>query len=273
MMSRIKRYRFLIARRVLQFSLLLLFAAGAYWKWKVLTGDFSSALLLDTIHLSDPFAFLQILAAGFLSATDVIIGSLTILLIYSIIGGRVFCSWVCPVNWLTDTAKWLGNKLGINKSRKVSLPSNFRYWMLALSFILSAILGFAAFEIISPIGIMHRNIIFGFGTGLAVVAFIFLFELAVFKNGWCGHICPVGAFYAIIGKVGFLRIKHNVNKCTDCMDCFKVCPEPQVLDIVTKKSGVIKSSECTNCGRCVEICLDDALRFGNKYRKTKYEIN
>lgn len=36
----------------------------------------------------------------------------------------------------------------------------------------------------------------------------------------------------------------------------------QVLSIVGKESGDIVSGECTNCGRCIEVCEDDSLSFG-----------
>ena len=266
-MNIIKQYRFLISRRILQFLILILFIGGNYFGWTILKGNLSSALLFETIHLSDPFAVLQIFAAGFLASANVIIGAVTMLLLYAILGGRSFCAWVCPVNWLTDLARWIGTKLKMNSKTGVSFPKYYRYWILVLSFILSTILGFAAFEMISPIGILQRSIIFGAGSGLFILAGIFFLEMAVLKNGWCGHLCPLGAFYSIIGKYGIFRVYHKVENCTECMDCFKVCPEPQVLSIINKESGLINFGNCTNCGRCVEVCLDDALKLSHRFGK------
>ena len=76
-----------------------------------------------------------------------------------------------------------------------------------------------------------------------------------------GHLCPLGAFYSVIGKFSLLKVKHIKDNCTSCMKCFQVCPEEQVLDIVTKADGYIKSGECTNCARCIEVCHDKALKF------------
>ncbi|MFT8144368.1 4Fe-4S binding protein, partial [Salmonella enterica subsp. enterica serovar Enteritidis] len=59
--------------------------------------------------------------------------------------------------------------------------------------------GIAAFELVSPIGILHRGVIFGMGMGGAAVLSIFLFDLFAVKNGWCGHVCPLGGFYSLIG--------------------------------------------------------------------------
>ena len=46
------------------------------------------------------------------------------------------------------------------------------------------------------------------------------------------------------------------------MRCIEICPEPQVLPMVGKASALVKSGECTNCGRCVEVCNDNAMKFG-----------
>jgi ferredoxin-type protein NapH len=48
------------------------------------------------------------------------------------------------------------------------------------------------------------------------------------------------------------------------MKCKEVCPENQVLHMITKTSIPVLSGECTNCGRCVEVCDDDALNFSIK---------
>jgi ferredoxin-type protein NapH len=45
------------------------------------------------------------------------------------------------------------------------------------------------------------------------------------------------------------------------MKCKEVCPETQVLHMIGKKSIKVMDAECTNCGRCIEVCDDDALGF------------
>jgi len=90
---------------------------------------------------------------------------------------------------------------------------------------------------------------------------IFLFDLFGVKNGWCGHLCPLGAAYSIIGSKSLIRVNHNHLNCTNCMDCKVVCPENQVLPMINKESIFVTSGECTNCGRCIDVCNDDALEF------------
>ncbi|MBU1659650.1 quinol dehydrogenase ferredoxin subunit NapH [bacterium] len=255
-------YRYLILRRVTQISLLVLYFGANAWGWKILMGNLSSSRFLNFVPMSDPYAALQMLAAGAVLGADLLIGVGVITLFYLLIGGRAFCSWVCPVNIITDTANFLRRKLEINRIQgKQPATRDMRYWILALSLIISAIMGVAAFEFISPISMVHRGIVFGLGFGWAAMLIIFLFDLFVLKDGWCGHICPLGGFYSLLGKFSFLRVHHNEANCTLCMKCKNVCPEHQVLHMVGKESLPVLSGECTNCARCIEVCDDDALEF------------
>ncbi len=273
------KYRFLIARRISQLSILLLFAGGYLYHWKfngvkILVGNLSSAKLLETIPLSDPYATLQILSTGHMLEADVLIGAGITLLIYGLFFGRAFCSWVCPINLVTDAAGWLRSRLNLDKSGvRLWTTRKIRYWILGISFILSLIFGIEAFEVISPISVVHRGIIFGMGLGWLLIFAVFLFDLLFMKHGFCGHICPLGAFYSLTTRYSVIRVNHIVEECTHCMDCFKVCPEPQVLSMVTKRSEPVLSGECTNCAKCIEICPTPSLVFGWRFQNKANLLN
>ena len=256
-------YRYLILRRMTQLGLLLLYFGGNAWGWTILRGNLSSSIFLDVVPMSDPYAALQMLAAGAVLAADLLIGVAVVTIFYMLIGGRAFCSWVCPVNMITDAANYLREKLEINRIQGPKQPASrkIRYWVLVLSLVISAIMGVTAFEFISPISMVHRGIVFGLGFGWAAMLVIFLFDLFVLKDGWCGHICPLGGFYSLIGRFSLIKVHHDEAKCTLCMKCKVVCPEHQVLHMVGKQSAPVLSGECTSCARCIEVCDDDALEF------------
>ena len=256
-------YRYLFFRRVTQIGLLFLYFGANAWGWTIIQGNLSSSLIMGTIPMSDPFAALQMLAAGAVMATNLLIGVAVATAFYFIIGGRAFCSWVCPINMVTDAASFTRELIGMNKLTGVKQPASrkIRYWVLGLSLVLSAIMGVTAFEFVSPISMVHRGLVFGIGFGWAAVLIIFLFDLFVLKNGWCGHICPLGGFYSLLGKFSLIRVKHIEENCTLCMKCKAVCPENQVLYMIGKESLPVLSGECTNCARCIEVCDDDALNF------------
>ena len=255
--------KYLILRRIVQLGIMILFIGSNIWGWKVLAGNLSMAKVLDIFYLADPYAALQMLFTLSALSIDVTIGALIILILYSLIIGRGFCSWVCPVNIITDSAHWLKIKLDLKglKTPGVKLNRKFRNYIFALSLLVSLIIGIPAFEAISPISIFHRNFIYGFGLGLLFILCIFLFDLLILKHGWCGYICPLGAFYSMISKKSALRISHRISNCTNCNDCKIVCPEVQVLKNINKKDGVIDYGACTNCGRCIDVCSEGALHY------------
>jgi ferredoxin-type protein NapH len=256
------KHKYMILRRLTQIGVLFLYFGASTWGWTVLTGNLSASMFLEKIPLADPFAVLQMFSAGAILASDVIIGAVIITVLYALIGGRAFCSWVCPINMITDAANFLRRKLRMNQvAKKPPVYRSARYWILGLSLILSFLLGVAAFEFISPISMVHRGIVFGLGFGWAAALSVFLFDLFILKNGWCGYVCPLGGFYSTIGRFSLIRVTHDAEKCTECMHCKEVCPEMQVLHMIGKESIPVLSGECTNCARCIEVCNDDALNF------------
>ncbi len=264
----IYKHRFLIMRRITQISIIGFYVAGNLYGLKILQGNLSSSELLGLIPLADPYAVLQMLFAGALITVDVLIGALLILAFYAFIGGRAFCSWVCPVNIVTDLANWLRVKTKIHREEwQLRLPRKTRHWILGLSLVLSFLLALPAFEFVSPISMLHRGIVFGIGLGWTAVLAIFLFDLFVLKNGWCGHVCPLGGFYSLVTKPSLIRVNYSYDKCTKCMNCVNICPESQVLHMVGKHSSLVRSGECINCGRCVEVCNDDAIYFTLRFKK------
>jgi len=258
----IKRNKILILRRIIQFCIITLFVGAYNFGWDILKGNFSTAEVLNSFYLSDPYFFFQMLASGFIPNKDVIIGVVIISLFYFLLRGRIFCSWVCPINIITDSASWLRRKLHIQSLiSKEKISRNIRFYVLGLGLILSAIIGLAAFELINPISMLYRVLIYGSLSGLYVVILVFLLDLFILKHAWCGYICPVGAYYSLLGRYGILKVFHSQENCTHCMKCKHVCPEVEVLDIIGIKSGNINKGACTDCGRCIDVCDDNSLNF------------
>lgn len=267
-----KKYRFIAARRIVQTSIIILFVGGSLYGWPALRGNLSSSRLFEAISLTDPFAVLQILASGKIVAEEAIIGALFVALFFGMVVGRAFCSWVCPLNIITDAANWLREKMGLDsQGRSFTLNRNSRYWAMGVSLAVSALTGIAAFEWISPVSMLHRGMIFGMGIGWTIVFSVFIFDLFLVKHGFCGHLCPLGAFYSLLTSFSLLRVRHSSGKCTLCMKCLRICPERQVLPMVGERSGAVLSGECTNCGRCIEVCDFDAMKFGVRFSVEKYK--
>lgn len=263
-MSFLYAHRYLIARRAVALGMLGLFWLGASANVGVLTGNLSSSRMLRTVPLSDPYAVLQILATGQSLGSTVLLGAVLVLLVYAVIGGRAFCGWVCPVGVISDGARWIKNHFDVRGQFNVARST--RYWILVLSLPVSTITGVAAFEWLSPIGIVQREIIYGAGSGLLVViASLVVLDVFVLRSGWCASLCPLGAFYSLVGRFSWAKIGFRQERCDHCGDCVVVCPEPQVIDFrEMAEKGVVESGDCLNCARCLEVCPRDAYHFSSR---------
>lgn len=64
-------HKWLLLRRFSQVAVMLLFLLGPLAGIWIIKGNLSSSLLFDTVPMTEPILFLQILATGFVPAVDV----------------------------------------------------------------------------------------------------------------------------------------------------------------------------------------------------------
>jgi ferredoxin-type protein NapH len=264
--------KWLLLRRLSQFSILGLFLLGPLTGMWIVKGNLASSLTLEKLPLTDPFILLQSLFAGHSLEITAITGALIVVFFYVVVGGRVYCSWVCPINIVTDVAEWIRRKLKIN-GNKVRFSKNTAYWIFASTLLLALVTGSLAWELINPVTIVFRGILYGMGLAWFVIISILLIDLFISHRAWCGYLCPVGTFYGLVGTVSIIRIAAKERKqCNDCMDCFKICPEPQVITPALDgtdngSSPVILSGRCTNCARCIDVCDENVFVFSTRFYK------
>jgi ferredoxin-type protein NapH len=258
-------------RWILVIAIHLFFFLSFFIDLQMLEGTLNGSRFLG-FHMIDPFATIEVWLATYHIPTNIIIGTVTIVLLYMLVGGRTYCSWVCPYGILSEYGEKLHNTLvkkKIIKSRKFDHRVKYIFWIgfLAMSFIS----GFLVFETISMVGILSRMIAYGWSLALGWVLVVFLIEVFFSRRAWCTYVCPIGTTYGMIGKVSALRIEWNDN-CDSCMVCHDVCFENQVLEITKAKydkqreeKGIereyITGADCTLCGRCIDVCHADALEF------------
>ncbi|HHK8487407.1 TPA: quinol dehydrogenase ferredoxin subunit NapH [Vibrio parahaemolyticus] len=257
-----RAHRFLILRRVCQLTIIALFMAGP--TLGVLTGNLSSSMLLDTVPLSDPLIVLQALATGHIPEFNALLGVVIVVVFYAILAPRAFCAWVCPLNIVTDLAAWLRRKFNIKASYRWS-PA-IRYWLIPVLMLGSALSGAILWTWLDPVAALHRGLVFGMGAGWVLIALVFVLDLLLVEHGWCGHLCPLGAAYGVIGRKSLLRVTAvRREDCTKCMDCFYVCPEPEVLRQPLKEGDRrVMDQNCISCGRCLDVCPERVFEFKNR---------
>ena len=257
-----RAHRFLILRRLCQLTIIALFMAGP--TLGALTGNLSSSMLLDAVPLSDPLILLQALATGHVPEFNALLGVVIVVVFYAILAPRAFCAWVCPLNIVTDLAAWLRRKLNIKASYRWS--PTIRYWLIPVLMLGSAMSGAILWTWLDPVAALHRGLVFGMGAGWVLIALVFVLDLLLVEHGWCGHLCPLGATYGVIGRKSLLRVTAvRREDCTKCMDCFYVCPEPEVLRQPLKEGDRrVMDQNCISCGRCLDVCPEHVFEFKNR---------
>lgn len=257
-----RAHRFLVLRRLCQLTIIALFMAGP--TLGVLTGNLSSSMLLDAVPLSDPLIVLQALATGHIPEFNALLGVVIVVVFYAILAPRAFCAWVCPLNIVTDLAAWLRRKFNIKASYRWS-PA-IRYWLIPVLMLGSALSGAILWTWLDPVAALHRGLVFGMGAGWVLIALVFVLDLLLVEHGWCGHLCPLGATYGVIGRKSLLRVTAvRREDCTKCMDCFYVCPEPEVLRQPLKEGDRrVMDQNCISCGRCLDVCPEHVFEFKNR---------
>jgi len=271
-----KRLSYRAKRWILILVIHLLFFLSFHIDIQMLEGTLNGSRFLG-FHLIDIFTTLELFLTQHHLHINIIIGVVTIVVFYLIVGGRSYCAWVCPYGVLSEIGEKLHNTLvakKIIKNRKFDHRVKYIFWAGFLA--MSAFSGYLVFETFSVVGIMSRFIAYGWSLALVWVLVVFAIEVFFSRRAWCSYICPIGTTYGMIGKVSAMRIEWNDN-CDSCMVCHDVCFEPQVLEITKAKykkqidekeikTAYITGADCTLCGRCVDVCHEDALNFSSRLK-------
>lgn len=243
----------------------LLFVFSFWLDIQILEGALTASRFLG-FHLIDLNSALQVALAHKHILVNLVIGTATVFLLWVLLGGRAFCSWVCPYHLLAEWAESL--HLYLVKKKKVSDHAFHRGLRTVLWLLFAALAfatGYTVFETLSLTGILSRALIYGPGLGLLWVLFWLLFEVFYSRRAWCRYFCPIGLTYGAVGLTTPLQIGYRLGNCFHEGDCRKVCLVPHVLECVIKGRATAETmdigADCTRCGLCVDACPSGALNF------------
>ncbi len=197
-----------------------------------------------------------------------------ILLGLTLVSGRFFCGWICPLGSALEMVPSLDNRRGKKLSRlrpkdvfgrvlgKGSRRLRMKYVLLGILIPL-LLVGINALWIFDPLVIANRAVIFVL-LGSVPVIFIALVVLAalVGPRFWCQEMCPFGACLSAVSMVGSrlpakaspLALVKDHAACTHCGKCACACPFGIVEVADSGKTGRLAIADCALCGECVAAC-------------------
>lgn len=200
---------------------------------------------IHSVHPAGFFIFIAIVAMSFLF-------------------GKSFCSWLCPIGFISELIGDFGEKLSKRFfKRRIKIWKYLDYLLRSLKYIL---LGFFVISVFSMSQIALEYFLGGAynimadvkmwyffanisRTSLIVIGSLFFLSI-IYRNFWCRYLCPYGALLGILGMLSPLKIKRNTKSCIDCGLCSKACPSFIKVDKVV----TVHSDECTTCLNCVDAC-------------------
>lgn len=250
------------------FILLTASSVGLGWRW--LPDNVFSRL--------DPLVGLAAIIAsrGWISFWAAALATLALTVVF----GRAWCGWLCPVGTLLDFIPARRRK----PAQRVSKRWRAGKYVTLTVVIGAAVLGNLGPMILDPVTILTRPLqelarpfvgtdAVGQGVGadlsrggVHLVAFLSLIPLlivlalnAVEGRVWCRDLCPLGGLLALVSRVPGVRRLVNAETCTSCGKCSAVCP----TDAIDRKASYSSSpAECTDCMLCIDACPTGANAFG-----------
>ncbi len=251
-----------------------LFVLSFTFDLAVLEGSLNGSRLVG-FYLIDPYVSLELATISLRThywsqvTMNMIVGLTTVILFYLLMGGRTFCSWVCPYHFISEWTEKLHNYLVRKRNIKDHhFNRGLRYVFWVGFLFLALVTKRLIFQEINPVGIVSRALIYGPGLIVLWILALVVFEVLYSRRFWCRYICPIGTTGSFLGILSPLTIKFEYEKCGHCRKCQEVCLVPHVIWFVGKGRATrlehYAESDCIKCGNCVDICPGDALKFSFK---------
>lgn len=194
------------------------------------------------------------------------ITTLILLLVFTLLFGRIFCGSACAFGFFGDVvyaaAQWLLKNAGL-KNTSLTPPAGLRFLKYGvLAFVLGLcfagkqpmIRGNSPWDAFAQLISGHISFD-GYVVGY-VLLLLLLFGMAAVPRFFCRFFCPLGAIFSLLPPPLLTRIKKPTAKsetyraCGNCTLCSKACPAGLKLN----DADAVTSGECFCCCRCADAC-------------------
>lgn len=220
--------------------------------------------------------------------------AVVILVILTLLFGRVYCSVICPLGVMQDIIARLGRNGKKKRNRYSYSPALpwIRYSMLGLLAVaivtgigsIVALLdpygayGRIAQNLLAPVYGWINNMLARVAESqdsylfyetdvwirssvtftIAAVTFVAIAILA-WRNGrtYCNTICPVGTVLGFLSRFSWLKPVIDTSKCNNCGLCARRCKAA----CIDSKQHRIDYSRCVTCFDCIDNCRQGAISY------------
>jgi Pyruvate/2-oxoacid:ferredoxin oxidoreductase delta subunit len=180
---------------------------------------------------------------------------LILTLVSSLLFGRVYCGYLCPLGLVMDIAYRLKLPRAQMPPWAGRVAGSLKYVLLLLVVLLCLFS-----KGVTPAGWEPFTILYLSGIKLAVVLLtVIIFIGALFYPYlWCRFLCGTGA---LIGAgAGFSPRAVRINQdCNRCQKCLPVCPVQAISAGDKKKIPHIDPTVCLRCSDCFRLCPKKAI--------------
>ncbi len=226
-------------------------------------------------------------------------GVIAILIILTLLFGRIYCSVICPLGVFQDGISWLSGRRKGKKFRFThSKPLSALRWGIFIAVLVSffftnlfvglfdpySIYGRFAANALAPLYALGNNLlalgaekvgsyaVYGVDvwvrsmpTLIIAIACIAAVTVLSWRGGrtYCNTICPVGTILGAVSRFSVLKIRIDADKCNKCGLCARKCK----ASCINSKEHSIDYSRCVACMDCLETCKHGAITFGRATRK------
>ncbi len=249
-----------------------------------------TASLLSPVLLS--FQFVPALLKVISNPGILVITGLIFLLVITLLFGRVYCSFLCPLGVMQDFSIALSRRFGWLKNHSFQKPLGWlRYSILTLTIALALFGSFVLVNLLDPYSLTGRIInhvlepafVWLYNTAieipkffniylfqketayiplLALVITLLLFSGILFISArygrlYCNTVCPVGSLLGLISRFSIFKFTLDENHCTQCLRCETVCK----AGCINPNEKTIDMTRCVACFNCVAACPQPAIKY------------
>lgn len=258
-------------------------------------GEKISSFLSSTLL---PFQFVPALIRALNNPAAIFIIGLFSVIVVTLIFGRVYCSFLCPLGTFQDIFVALSNKIGWRKKHSFQKPQNLlRYSILGLIIITAALGSMSLVNIFDPYSIFGRMItqfvlpfflliynavvkgmkyfhiyLYSKDTVPVVLSVLFItldFLILIvtlslrYGRLYCNSICPVGTLLGLISRISFFKFAINKTGCNACSGCVTVCK----AGCIDTQNAVIDQSRCVGCFNCLYACPQSVVSYNSSVKQ------